>query len=111
MSVASAAVMLVRGIGVIAFFTVVMPLGAKRMRFPRGFRERTGFFAFQDGDVDGTLLHSVSVHFFQNQIRVGRRHFLRHIRSGNSLIMNYDRNRNYLTWPTSNDIAGVNNAY
>ncbi|NLJ30434.1 MAG: hypothetical protein GX424_02330 [Clostridiales bacterium] len=72
---ASAAVMLVRGIGVIAFFTVVMPLGAKRMRFSRGFRERMGFFAFQDGDVDGTLLHSVSVHFFQNQIRVGRRHF------------------------------------
>lgn len=31
--------------------------------------------------------------------------------SGNSSIMNYDRNRNYLTWPTSNDIAGVNNAY
>jgi len=31
--------------------------------------------------------------------------------SGNSSIMNYDRNRNYLTWPTSDDIAGVNNAY
>lgn len=31
--------------------------------------------------------------------------------SGNSSIMNYDRNRNYLTWPTNNDIAGVNNAY
>lgn len=31
--------------------------------------------------------------------------------SGNSSIMNYDRNRNYLTWPTSDDIAGVNAAY
>ena len=31
--------------------------------------------------------------------------------SGNSSIMNYDRNRNTLINPTSNDIAGVNNAY
>lgn len=31
--------------------------------------------------------------------------------SGNSSIMNYDRNRNTLIKPTSNDIAGVNNAY
>lgn len=31
--------------------------------------------------------------------------------SGNASIMNYDRNRNYLTWPTSNDVAGVNYAY
>lgn len=31
--------------------------------------------------------------------------------SGNSSIMNYDRDRNYLTWPTSADIAGVNAAY
>ena len=31
--------------------------------------------------------------------------------SGNQSIMNYDRNRNYLTWPTSDDIAGVNSAY
>ena len=31
--------------------------------------------------------------------------------SGNSSSMNYDRNRNYLTWPTSDDIAGVNAAY
>ena len=31
--------------------------------------------------------------------------------SGNSSIMNYDRNRNTLIKPTSNDIAGVNSAY
>ncbi|MCI9588913.1 MAG: hypothetical protein HFF60_13295 [Oscillospiraceae bacterium] len=31
--------------------------------------------------------------------------------SGNQSIMNYDRNRNYLTWPTADDIAGVNDAY
>ena len=31
--------------------------------------------------------------------------------SGNSSIMNYDRDRNTLIKPTSNDIAGVNNAY
>ncbi len=31
--------------------------------------------------------------------------------SGNASIMNYDRNRNYLTWPTSDDIAGVNATY
>lgn len=31
--------------------------------------------------------------------------------TGNLSIMNYDRDRNYLTWPTSDDIAGVNNAY
>ena len=31
--------------------------------------------------------------------------------SRNSSIMNYDRDRDYLTWPTSDDIAGVNAAY
>ncbi len=31
--------------------------------------------------------------------------------SGNSSIMNYTRDRNYLTWPTGDDIAGVNAAY
>lgn len=31
--------------------------------------------------------------------------------SGNASIMNHNRNRNYLTWPTSDDIAGVNDAY
>lgn len=31
--------------------------------------------------------------------------------SGNQSIMNYDRDRNYLTWPTSDDVAGVNDAY
>ena len=31
--------------------------------------------------------------------------------SGNSSIMNYDRNRNTLIKPTSNDITGVNSAY
>lgn len=31
--------------------------------------------------------------------------------TGNNSIMNYDRNRNYLTWPTTNDEAGVNYAY
>ncbi|MGX8797863.1 hypothetical protein ACR6HW_17670 [Fusibacter sp. JL298sf-3] len=31
--------------------------------------------------------------------------------SGDASIMNYTRNRDYLTWPTSDDIAGVNNAY
>lgn len=30
---------------------------------------------------------------------------------GNSSIMNYSRDRNYLAWPTSDDVAGVNNAY
>ncbi len=31
--------------------------------------------------------------------------------SGNSSIMNYDRNRNTLIKPTGNDVTGVNNAY
>lgn len=31
--------------------------------------------------------------------------------SGDLSIMNHDRNRNYLTWPTSDDVAGVNDAY
>lgn len=30
---------------------------------------------------------------------------------GDQSIMNYSRNRNYLKWPTGDDIAGVNNAY
>ena len=30
---------------------------------------------------------------------------------GNASIMNYNRNRDYLTWPTTNDEAGVNYAY
>ena len=31
--------------------------------------------------------------------------------SGNQSIMNYDRDRNYLTWPTSDDVDCVNDAY
>lgn len=31
--------------------------------------------------------------------------------SGNLSIMNYDRNRNYLTWPAAHDVLGVTAAY
>lgn len=57
-------------------------------------------------DKSDTFRKSVLVHEFGHAFCLGD-----HPSTGNLSIMNYDRDRNYLTWPTSDDVAGVKYIY
>ncbi len=57
-------------------------------------------------DKSDTYRTSVLVHEFGHAFCLGD-----NPSEGDDSIMNYSRNRNFLTWPTNSDIAGVNYAY